>query len=174
MSAMHEIRDLYERKVRAMKARPGFARAAGTCTARLEDGFACAVTMGPYRMALDFPGSDGGGDGGPTPGQVMRGSLAACLAMGYRLWALRLGIVMDEVAVEMICELDARGQLGFDGVPVGWQRVAWSVRVVSDAPEEEVLAVLDRADRVSPMLANLDRAIVRERSVEIVPPPRQP
>jgi uncharacterized OsmC-like protein len=161
------IRDIYERKTRAMKAKPTFARASGTSTARLGDGFACTVTSGPRTIALDLPETEGGGGEGPTPGQVMRSGLAACLAIGYRIGAIRREVPLDEVTVEMTCELDARGQLGVDGVPPGWQRVAWAVRVASAAPEADVLRVLDTADRVSPMLAALDRAIVRERSVEI-------
>ncbi len=163
------IREIYDRKTRAMKAKPSFARATGTSTARVVDGFACTVASGPYQLALDLPHAEGGAGGGPSPGQVMRSGLAACLAVGYRLWGVRLDVPIDEVTVEMTCELDARGQLGIDGVPAGWQRVSWTVRVVSDAPEEDVRRVLDTAERVSPMLANLDRGIARQRTVEISP-----
>ncbi|HKA91069.1 MAG TPA: OsmC family protein [Haliangiales bacterium] len=161
------VRHIYNRTLRALTAKPSFARGAGRSTARLVDGFACTVTSGPHQIALDLPDAEGGANGGPSPGQVMRCGLVACLAVGYRLWGIRLDVPLDEVTVEMTCELDARGQLGIDGVPPGWQRVSWTVRVVSDAPEEDVRRVLDHADRVSPMLATLDRDIVRERAVEI-------
>jgi len=163
------IRDIYDRKTRAMKAKPSFARATGTSTADLADGFACTVTSGPHQIAVDLPEADGGAGGGPSPGQVMRSGVAACLAIGYRLWGVRLGVQLDAVTVDMTCELDARGQYGIEGVQVGWQKVAWTVRVVSDAPEEQVRRALDTADRLSPMLASLDRDIVRERVVEISP-----
>jgi hypothetical protein len=67
----------------------------------------------------------------------------------------------------MTCELDARGQLGVDGVPVGWQKVSWTVHVVSDASDEDVRRALDTADRASPMLAHLDLSVVRQRTVVI-------
>jgi uncharacterized OsmC-like protein len=169
MTPMDRIGELYDRKTRAMAAKPSFARASGTSTARLADGFACTVTSGPYQIALDLPDAEGGAGGVPTPGQVMRSGVAACLAIGYRLWGLRLGVPLDEVTVEMTCELDARGQLGVLGVQAGWQKVAWTVRVVSEAPEEDVCRILDTADRVSPMLASLDRDIARQRTVEISP-----
>jgi uncharacterized OsmC-like protein len=161
------IRAMYDRKRRALTARPSLAWARGTSSARLGDGFACTVTSGPHDVAVDLPGSDGGSGVGPSPAQVMRSGLAACLAMGYRLWGIRLGVPLDEVTVEVTCELDARGQLGVDGVPAGWQRVSWAVLVATHASEDDVLRVLDEADRTSPMLANLDRDIVRRRTVTI-------
>jgi uncharacterized OsmC-like protein len=162
-------RDIYERKVRLLRAKPSFARSAGTATARMGEGFACAVSSGPFTLSLDLGEADGGRGAAPGPGQVMRSAVAACLAMGYRQWAVRLGVPMDDVEVEMTCELDARGQLGMDeaGVPARWQRVVWTVRVVSSADEPEVLRVLDHADRTSPMLDNLDKAIEKQRKVEI-------
>jgi len=163
------IRDIYERKTRAARAKPGFGRATGESTARLGAGFACTVTSSPHQLVLDLPEREGGAGAGPTPGQVMRSGLAACLAVGYRLWGIRLGVPLHEVTVEMTCELDARGQLGVDAVPPGWQRVSWTVRVVSDADDDDVRRVLDTADRVSPMLACLDRDIVRQRTVAIAP-----
>src|SRR5262249_5154809 len=42
------IRDIYERTVRAAKAKPTFARATGRSTARLADGFSCTVRSGPH------------------------------------------------------------------------------------------------------------------------------
>lgn len=162
------IRDLYERKTRAFAAKPSHARATGACTARVADGgFACTTTFGPHHLAIDLPESEGGASGGPSPGQVMRSGLAACLAVGYRLWGIRLGVALDEISVEMTCELDVRGQLGVEGVAPGWQRVSWAVHVVSDAPEDEVRRVVETADRVSPMLASLDRDIVRQRTLTV-------
>jgi len=165
MRGAEGIREIYDRKMRVLKAKPSFAHASGTSTARLGDGLGCSVTSGSHQIEIDLPEAEGGADRGPTPGQVMRSGLAACLAMGYRLWGARLGIVLDEVTVEMTCELDARGQLGIDGSPPGWQRVSWAVRVVSDASEADVRRVLDTADRLSPMLACLDRDIVQRRTV---------
>jgi uncharacterized OsmC-like protein len=167
MSAAEHIREMYERRARAMRAKPSFARATGMSTARLGDGFACTVTSGVHELALDLPQSEGGAGGGPSPGQVMRSGLAACLAIGYRLWGFRLGVILDDVQVEVTCELDARGQLGVPGVAPGWNRVAWTVRLASDASEADLRRVLDAADRTSPMLANLDRGIALERTIAI-------
>jgi uncharacterized OsmC-like protein len=97
----------------------------------------------------------------------MRAGLAACLAIGYRQWGIRLGVPLDAIDVELTCELDFRGQLGVDGVAPGWQRISWTVTVVTAAPEDEVRRVLDQAERVSPMMGSLSPAIARRRTLVI-------
>jgi len=100
----------------------------------------------------------------------MRASLVACLAIGYRMWGARLGVAIDAVDVDVVCESDARGQLGIDGVPVGWQRIVMDVSIASRAPEADVRRVVETADRLSPMLANLSPAIERVHHLRIVHP----
>jgi putative redox protein len=162
-----DLREMYERQVKVLSARPAAARSRGQARARLADGMLCEIGFGEHRLRADAGKLDGGDDRAPTPGQIVRAGLVGCLSIGYRVWAARLGVPLGDVEVDITCELDARGQLGIDGVPVGWQRIAWTVRVTSDADPAEVLRVLDQADRLSPMLASMDRGIERVRTVEI-------
>jgi uncharacterized OsmC-like protein len=98
----------------------------------------------------------------------MRASVGACLAMSYRVWAARLGVELRAIEVDVTCEFDERGELGVaDGVPVGWQRLLVDVRIVSDAPAGSVREIVERADRLSQLLANLSPAITRLHSLEI-------
>ena len=68
----------------------------------------------------------------------------------------------------MLCESDARGQLGIEGVSVGWQRIVVDVRLGSRAPEAEVRRVVETADRLSPLLANLSSGIERVHHLRFV------
>lgn len=157
-----EIKELYDRKARAMQRRPAFGRGSGYARAYLLDGLTCDVELEDRTLRADQPRGEGGSGSGPHPGQLMRASLGACLAMGYRLWAARLDVPIDGVEVEVQAEFDARGQAGVAGdVPVGWQRVRFDVAVTSPAPEADVRRVVETADRLSPMLANLDPRIER-------------
>src|SRR6185503_17552923 len=115
--------------------RPSFGRIQAQAHVRLGDSLLCEVEEGTWRTLLDQPVEEGGLGKGPQPGQMMRASLAGCLAMGYRLWSARLDVPLDGVEVDVICESDARGQLGFEGVAVGWQRVVVLVSIESRAPE---------------------------------------
>jgi hypothetical protein len=74
------------------------------------------------------------------------------------------------VDIEIICEYDHRGHTGLEGqVPVGWQRITFHVIIVSSAPEEAVRLVVETADRLSPMLANLSAALLRSHRLTVLP-----
>jgi uncharacterized OsmC-like protein len=169
-----DIKELFERKASAMARRPAFGRGSGQAHVRLEAaGFRCEVAHGARTLLVDQPTSEGGADAGPHPGQLMRASLGACLAMGYRIWGARLGVAIDAVEVELTCEFDARGQLGVaNDVAVGWQQVRFDVTITSGAPEGAVRNVVATADRLSPMLANLSGEVRRSHHLTILRPGR--
>jgi uncharacterized OsmC-like protein len=159
---------IYQRTVRVLRARPSAAQSARTAVARLDQGLSCEIETGEHRLRADLPAVEGGTGTGPGPGELMRSALAACLAIGYRLWAARLGVPVIAIEVEMTCELDARGQLGMgDEIPAGWHRIDYTVALTSDAPEPQLLQMVEHADRFSPMLANLDPGIRVERAIDI-------
>ena len=165
------IRDLYERQRRAMSRRRSFGRTKPTARVRLVGDLACEVEQDGWRMLVDEPVQDGGGGTAPHPGHMMRAAVAACVAVGYRMWGARLGVAIDDVEVDVTCELDARGQLGIaDGVTPGWQRITFDIRITSAAPDADVQRVVETADRLSPMLANLTPAIERVHNLRIVQP----
>jgi uncharacterized OsmC-like protein len=162
------LKDLYERKRRALVRRPSFGRTNAQAHVRLGDSLLCEVEEGAWRTRVDQSSEEGGTGSAPHPGQMMRASIAACLAMGYRLWSARLGVAIEDVEVDVLCESDARGQLGIDGVSVGWQRIVVDVRLGSRAPEADVRRVVETADRLSPLLANLSSGIERVHHLRLV------
>jgi len=167
------LKDLYERKRRAMLRRPSFGRTAAAARVRLGETMLCEVEEGDWRTRVDQTPEEGGTGSAPHAGQMMRASIVACLAMGYRMWGARLGVEIDDVEVDVLCELDARGQLGIEGVPVGWQRIVVDVCIGSRAPEADVRRVVATADRFSPMLANLSPTIELVQHLRIVDPDRE-
>jgi uncharacterized OsmC-like protein len=162
------LKDLFERKRRAMLKRPSFARSSGQARVRLSDDFCCEVEEGPWRTRIDQSAEGGGRGSAPHPAQMMRAALVACLAMGYRIWGARLDVAIDEVEVDVLCETDVRGQLGIADVPIGWQQIAVDVRIASPAAEADVRRVVETADRLSPLLANLSPAIRRTHRLRII------
>ena len=163
------LKDLYERKRRAILKRPSFARSSGQARVRLgDDDFSCEVEEGGWRTRIDQSVEGGGRGTAPHPAQMMRAALVACLAMGYRIWGARLDVAIDEVEVDVLCETDVRGQMGIAEVPIGWQQIAVDVCIASPAPEADVRRVVDTADRLSPLLANLSPAIKRIHRLRVV------
>lgn len=163
------IRSRYERRVAELRERPELGRSQGRARAGLAYGFACDVDLGDRSLRVDLPCADGGSGSGPHPGQLMRASLSACLVMGYRAWAARLGVPLDGVVVEMGCAYDERGQLGIDEeASIGWQRIHWVTTLWSSASEPELTRLVETTHRFSPMLANLAPEIARDFELRVV------
>lgn len=154
------LKQRFERQVAALRSAPALGAERAEARVRLAYGLACDVEHDDRTIRVDLPVSEGGGATGPHPGQLLRASLGACLAMGYRIWAARLDVPLDDVTVHVACEYDTRGQLGVDAaVPAGWTRVEFDVVIESPASAEEIGRVVDTTHRLSPMLANLSAGI---------------
>lgn len=170
MSDSH-LRALYEQQRVALRRHPSLARSTVHAHARLTTGLRCEVRHAEHVTEVDLPEGQGGTASAVGPGDLLRASLSACLAMGYRAWGARLGVELAGVEVDVTAEFDARGQLGLaDDVAVGWQRLLIDVRIASNAPAAELYRVVEHANRLSPMLANLSPAIVRVHSLSLQRP----
>jgi uncharacterized OsmC-like protein len=168
----HRLKALFDEK--AETARQGRALHRGHARVRLVHGVACDVEHDDRTLRVDLPATEGGGATGPHPGQLMRASLGACLAMGLRIWAARLEVTVAGVHLDVECEYDPRGQLGVDAhARVGWSRVVFDVVIESAAPEADVLRVVETARALSPMLANLSPSIEQVFRVRVVSAPEQ-
>jgi len=145
-----QIRDAIERNVKAVSLRAGVARGTATTTAVLRPGLDCTVTEGPFELKVGMSTKSGGRGDAPNPGVLGRGALASCLAICYGMWAARLGVACDAIEVEVQADYDSRGELGVaDDVRPGYSEIRYIVTVVSASSEQDVLRVLDTADRYS-------------------------
>jgi uncharacterized OsmC-like protein len=165
------LKDLYERKARVMANRPELARQSGHVHVRLTEGLACAVDGAEATSPLGlFADDDGPRDDHRSPEQLMRASLAASLALGYRLWSARLEIAVEGIEVELHTDDDARGQLLLEtDVAPGWQRIHVVVTMISDAPAADVQRVVDCSNRHCLVLATLSRDIEQVHQLRVLP-----
>lgn len=151
--AMERIRASHARRVNVVETRPSSAIGTAVTTARVTDGLSCEVEEGPYRFEVDLPERWGGNDRGPNPGVYGRTALAACLAVSYVRWSADRGLPIEGLEVEVEADYDARGELGVDDdVTPAYTEVRYTVRVETDAPEEDVRRVFDYADEKCPYL----------------------
>jgi uncharacterized OsmC-like protein len=163
-----DIRTVLERKANAVALRPAVGQRTARTKVRLQPGLQCEVAEGDWRLTVAMSAKSGGTDAGPNPGILGRGALGSCLALGYAMWAARLGVPLESLEVEVEADYDARGQLGVaDEVPPGYLEVRYRVTVGSPASEVDVLRVLDAADRYSPYLDVFARAHAVRREVRI-------
>lgn len=165
-----EIRTVLERNVKAVTIRPAVGQNTARTNVRLKPGLECEVTEGPWALTVAMGQKSGGTSAGPNPGILGRGALGSCLALGYAKWAIRLGVPLDSLEVDVEADYDNRGELGLaDDVPPGYLEVRYVVTAASSAPEADVRRVLDTADRYSPYRDVFARAHVLRREVRIVP-----
>lgn len=162
------IRTALERNAKAVRLRAGVGRGTAVTKVRLAGGLRCEVEEGPWRLTVDMSEKSGGTNAGPNPGTYGRASLGSCLAVGYAMWAARLGVPLERLEVEVQADYDVRGELGVsDDVSPGYSEVRYVVTVESDAPRERVMEMLDTADRYSSYLDIWTRPVALRREVRL-------
>lgn len=130
------------------------ARRTLTVGAVLGDGLRVDMDIRNHRITIDEPKGIGGTDEGPSPVELLLASLTACQAITYRVWAMRLGIALDTVAVDAEGDMDLRGFLGGgDGaIPAGFTALRLRVNLEGPEPAERYRELADAVDRHCPVL----------------------
>jgi uncharacterized OsmC-like protein len=162
------VRTAIERSVKAVSLKPSIGQGTVVTRVRLREGLACDVEDGRWKLVVGMSDKYGGTNEGPNPGVLGRAALGSCLALGYAMWAARLGVPVDSLDVEVHADYDRRGELAVsDDVHPGYARIRYVVSVSSTASREEIDRWLDTADRYSSWRDNLARPIplVAERRI---------
>jgi uncharacterized OsmC-like protein len=168
MSQTDRIKQAFERKARLLAARDSLGRGTAKTIARVTDGLTCEVEEGPWKLTCDVGEESGGNNRGPNPGLYARAALGSCLAMSYATWAAKRDVPVNGVEVEIQADYDARGHYGIGDVTPGYLEVRYIVRVESDAPASDVLAMMDEADKNTAILDVFGTAQPMRREVEII------
>jgi len=168
MDDQPHLREILERNAKAVALRPSLGLHTGRTRARLKPGLECELEDGAWKLTVGMGEKSGGNNAGPSPGTFGRGALASCLAIGYSMWAARLGVPINSLDVEVAADYDARGELGAsDDVFPGYLQVRYTITVDSPASEADVRRVLDTGDKYSPYLDVFSRANDVQRIVQI-------
>jgi uncharacterized OsmC-like protein len=172
--AMYEtdkIKASFERVASALKQRPAFGLGTGTSTACIKNGLTCEIREGNWTFVADMPEQAGGNGTGPTPGVYGRAALGSCLAIGYMMRAAAMNIPISNLEVEIQADYDDGALFGTStSAPPGYLDVRYIVKIESDAAEEDILKMIDEADRHSPYLDVFTRAQHCHREVKIITP----
>lgn len=169
MKEQQKIKTAIERISRTLLQKPSFGLGTGVSISRIVNGLTCEVKEGNWTFTADMPEQVGGNAFGPTPGVYGRAALGSCLAIGYMMEAAQSGIPIHALEVEVQADYDDGALFGtVKDVPPGYLEVRYSVTVDSDASEEEILKLLDKADRHSPYLDIFSRAQKCRREVKLV------
>ena len=164
------IKERFERNEKALALKPSMGLGTSTSKTRITKGLACHTQEGEWEFVTDVPSEIGGSDTGPTPGVLGRAALGSYLAMGYMMWASKLGVPVDNIEIEIEADGDWGGAFGTSDSPAGYSEIRYLVRVESNAPEADIIKALDLGGEHDTYLDNFARAIPCVRSVEIIAP----
>ncbi len=99
---------------------------------------------------------------------LLRAALGACMAMSYRLRAAKHGIELTSIRVTVEADSAIAGMLLLDSpAPPGYTELRAHVEIDSPSPADEVLRILDEADRLSPLLDVFARATEIRRTATV-------
>ncbi|MGF0313150.1 osmotically inducible protein OsmC [Rhodococcus sp. 14-2483-1-1] len=123
----------------------------GSATAH--DAVASTVTLGKYSVEVDEPPALGGENKAANPVEYYLASLLSCQVVTYRVWAEKLGIVVDDISAKAEGDLDVRGFFGFDdAVRPGFGEVRVVVTVTGPETRERYEELQQAVDDHCPVL----------------------
>lgn len=169
MTSQDHIRKSMERVASVLEARPDQGKATKAAECELTGGLKAVWRAGDWEFTADMKKVMGGDESAPSPGTYARGSLAACLTVGYAMAFARRSIPVSGIKVRVETDSDAGGALGVEGAGIGFSAIRYYVNVESSADAELVLKVIHEADKVSPILNAFVRPVDAEGHFEVVP-----
>jgi uncharacterized OsmC-like protein len=167
-----KIREAIDNMGRLISEQPEKARAKhAAATARLVEDLRCEV-KGPHgeTVLTDMPPAMGGAASAPSPGWLLRASLASCTATTIAMRAAKLGIQLTTLEVTVDSSADHRGFLGLDDkVSAGLSPITMRVKVgASGVAADKLRDLVDWGDRHSPVGCTARESPAFALEVEVV------
>ena len=125
---------------------------------RQNGSFTHRVEMGHHWITADEPEDSGGDDEGPSPQDLLAGSLASCTAITIEMYAKRKGWEIGEVVVDVDYEPAQRGS------PT---KFAMKVLLPKELPEDQRERLMQIAAKC-PVHRTLEGEVMFDESVELV------
>lgn len=170
MTHQKTIKKAFDRCAIALKMLPFLGQKKEKVTVRSGKGLICEVDCGSVKYNVDMPSQVGGSATAPTPGDYEAGALGSCVSISARMWAAKLGVPIESIKVEVEYKADRRSLFNIGDVPSHWESLGYNITVVSTAPEEDVIRVLDLAHSQSHVRGDLEHSFDIERTVNINTP----
>jgi len=152
MSRDSEIRLALDRAHEIIEADP--SRASGTISLNLKMGEAikCVTTAEGWTLEVDEPTSMGGDNSAPGPYIFGFSAIASCFAMTFRMMAIRAGVTIKSMSVDVEGDYDDRAFFDLADERTGYQAIRLNIDVKSDADTAKIEALVAEARRKSPWL----------------------
>lgn len=116
-------------------------------------GVSTRIRIGDHTVLVDEPPALGGSNEAPNPVEFALAGLLSCQVVTYRFWAVRLGIPLDDITVDVEGDLDVRGFFGFDdAVRPGFGEVRVTVTLTGPAEPARYQELAAAVDEHCPVL----------------------
>ncbi len=123
---------------------------------KLGEGITCNVATGRALVAAGLHPATGGDGLSVCSGDMLLEALVACAGVTWASVATALGIELRDGVARAEGDLDFRGTLGVDKeTPVGFQRIALSFELDTDASDEQLATLLRLTERYCVVLQTL-------------------
>ena len=122
---------------------------------RLIDGTPTGVRVraGEHAFTIDEPAALGGDNTGANPIEHLLAALGACQVISYQVWAAKLGLVIDDIDVQISGDLDVRGFFGIDPtVRPGFNAIRVEARIAGPESRERYEELTEAVERYCPVL----------------------
>jgi uncharacterized OsmC-like protein len=145
----------------AVTDKPDAGKTVWKATTAWKHGFQSQAQIRSFTVPMDEPTLLGGSDTAPNMVEMVLGAYGCCLTTGYVMNAVRQGIRLEAVEVEVEGDLDLNGFFGLSGETwPGYTDVRASVRLSApQATAEELQALHATVTRTSPVGSILERPV---------------
>ncbi|EHS54888.1 OsmC family protein [Paenibacillus sp. Aloe-11] len=110
------------------------------------------IRIRDYQIISDSPESFAGYSLGPSSPEILLGVLGSCMTHITLIQAAKLGVSLESIDVELGGEEHPfAGEEGFEDVPIYPHHIHYKLRIVSDEPEETIIALHAAVKRVCPI-----------------------
>jgi uncharacterized OsmC-like protein len=110
-------------------------------------------------IVSDEPQLLAGGNSAPNPVEYLLAALGSCLAVGYAASAAARDIELRSLEIELSGTIDLQVFLGLAEGHAGYERIAATARVDSDADDAALQALHEHVVRTSPVGNTIERPI---------------
>ena len=137
--ALERAQQLFREQPSPPKKSPGPPTTAIWC-----DCLQCETTHPDgHKIITDMASAYGGTQSGPSPGWLLRASLASCTATAIAMRAALRGIELRKLEVSVHGEVDIRSAVGIDGTSLAMSGVRMAIAIggnnVADAELKEIV-----------------------------------
>lgn len=110
-------------------------------------------------ILMDEPETLGGTDKAPNPVEYLIGAAGSCFAITFEVMASQTGIQLESVNVKIEADLNAAVFLGIEEGNGGILNPVINLKVIADAPQEDLKKMAKVALSKSPVLSSLQEEI---------------